>query len=137
VVHGWDQVASHLEDEDRQRQRGGNQGVAAQASRLRLALLGSRLAGAGGLRDLARIIARAVDGRDQLGGIGPAPHRGAFRRKVYGRALHARNGGERLFHPAHAGGAGHPLDGEDGRRRGHLVAHVFYRPHEGGAVHCL
>ncbi|MNL00017.1 hypothetical protein D3C87_1204350 [compost metagenome] len=133
MVHGGNQVRAHLEHEDRQGERGGNEQGAPQPLRLALAtraVLVVRIRCFGG--QAAGLVARLLNRRFEVGrgdDSGQVAHPRALGRQVDAGLEHARDLCQRLLDPAHARRAGHVLDGEFGGLFAHGVAGAFDGPH--------
>ena len=131
VVQRRDQVAAHLQKEDRQGQPARDQKVTLQAALFLLA--GGGLVGGTDLRCL-RLISRPADRGRAVRSL----HRRPLCRQVDRGRQHARNGGNRLLDPQHTRGAGHALDADLQRRDLDVVAGAADRSDDrlahGGAV---
>ncbi len=125
MVKGHEEMRAQFEHEDRRGQVR-DDGVAAQRQPLPVAVIDLRV---GGLGDQARLIAGLAHGGDQRAGRQSAEafDVGALAGEVDAGRRDAGNAGQRLLHPAHAGGASHALDFQiDGACR-HVVTRLADR----------
>jgi hypothetical protein len=126
MMHGGNQVRAHLEDEDRQREDGGNGQSPPQPPCLALTTLGVMIACTpriGG--QAAGLVTRLFDRCFKVGrgnDPGKVAHPRALCRQVDVGVEHTRDLSERLLDPAHARRTGHVLDRELGGFFPHGVA---------------
>ena len=125
-VHPGNEVAAHLQKEERHRQHGGQHRGAPEGGEFALACLALAVhPGIGSLEcGSTCLIASAAHGRFQGGGIHGATrmtHEGALGRQVHRGFQDSRHGLERPLGPADARGAGHPFNGKFRSLLGHGV----------------
>ena len=146
MVEARQQMAPHVEDDDRGRQHGGDDQVAAECGRLPLPPI--RVRGVRCGTERTRLVAGLPHGRlDITQGDGAG---GVVQFRPAGGEVHARRDStgkrhEGALHASDTGGAAHPLDGDGGDGFRHVVAgfaDCFDRPRgrqairqgEGGAA---